>query len=516
VLPPDCLTRVSEYVPEIVTYIEKIISNGYAYSAGGSVYFDVAKFDASPSHHYAKLVPEAFGDSKAIAEGEGDLSSSDGGKKSANDFALWKKSKPGEPSWDSPWGLGRPGWHIECSVMASAVLGQSMDIHSGGFDLKFPHHDNELAQSEAYFGNDEWTRYFLHSGHLTIAGCKMSKSLKNFITIQEVLQTYSARQLRLAFLLHSWKDTLDYSNNTMELAKSYEKTMQEFFLTAKHYLRQGGGSEVGVESFSKWSQPELSLEDSLSECQSGVHAALADNVDTRKALETLREVVGASNLYIDKVRGEGGGVNKHLLKRVAVYCSKILDVLGLISKDQAIGFPTSGTSEADGADLETLVMPYLQAMAEFRDNVRKDARELKASQILKECDRLRDDVLPELGVRLEDKESEATVIKLVDKEELRKEKEEKKRVEEAKRLEKEKKKAEAAAKQAAIEAQKKIKPEDLFRSETDKYSKFDDKGLPTHLLDGSEVPKAQIKKLQKLYQAQEKKYQDYLKSQNEQ
>ena len=107
----------------------------------------------------------------------------------------------------------------------SAILGCSMDIHSGGIDLKFPHHDNELAQSEAYFENDCWTRYFLHSGHLTIAGCKMSKSLKNFITIQEALKQNTARQLRLAFLLHAWKDTLDYSPSTMEVATSFEKTV---------------------------------------------------------------------------------------------------------------------------------------------------------------------------------------------------------------------------------------------------------------------------------------------------
>lgn len=137
------------------------------------------------------MVPEAYGDSKALQEGEGDLSVSEdrlSEKKSPNDFALWKTSKSGEPSWDSPWGkgkfiflkkgfdntelltnnLGRPGWHIECSVMASAILGSSMDIHTGGVDLKFPHHDNELAQSEAYYDNDEWVRYFLHTGHLTI------------------------------------------------------------------------------------------------------------------------------------------------------------------------------------------------------------------------------------------------------------------------------------------------------------------------------------------------------------
>ena len=164
----------------------------YAYESNRSVYFDVKQFDSSPCHHYAKLVPEAFGDANALAEGEGDLSADGSEKRSPNDFALWKASKPGEPAWPSPWGEGRPGWHIECSVMASAILGASMDIHSGGYDLKFPHHDNELAQAEAYYDNDVWIRYFLHWGHLTIAGCKMSKSLKNFITIQ--VQSLNVRE----------------------------------------------------------------------------------------------------------------------------------------------------------------------------------------------------------------------------------------------------------------------------------------------------------------------------------
>uniref|UniRef100_A0A1B0CUW7 tRNA synthetases class I catalytic domain-containing protein n=1 Tax=Lutzomyia longipalpis TaxID=7200 RepID=A0A1B0CUW7_LUTLO len=173
VRPPDVLTRVSEYVPQIVAYIEGIIARGFAYESNGSVYFDVGRFDATPEHFYAKLVPEAFGDAKSLAEGEGDLTEDRvGEKRSPNDFALWKCSKSGEPWWDSPWGQGRPGWHIECSAMASDVCGQMLDIHTGGADLKFPHHDNELAQSEAYTGLPEWVKYFLHTGHLTIAGCK--------------------------------------------------------------------------------------------------------------------------------------------------------------------------------------------------------------------------------------------------------------------------------------------------------------------------------------------------------
>ncbi|KAF8635211.1 hypothetical protein AX17_003987, partial [Amanita inopinata Kibby_2008] len=235
---PDIVTRVTEYVPEIVTFVEQIVKNGYGYEAEGSVYFDTAAFDKADGHYYAKLEPWSKGNRDLLEEGEGALSTKVG-RRSASDFALWKTSKPGEPSWPSPWGPGRPGWHIECSVMASAILGSRIDIHSGGIDLSFPHHDNEIAQSEAYHGCKSWVNYFLHTGHLHIEGLKMSKSLKNFITIDEILGKYTARQLRLAFLTQLWNAKVDFSESLMTgEVRNIEQTMNNFFSTVKAIVTQ--------------------------------------------------------------------------------------------------------------------------------------------------------------------------------------------------------------------------------------------------------------------------------------
>uniref|UniRef100_A0A673K1U6 Cysteine--tRNA ligase, cytoplasmic n=1 Tax=Sinocyclocheilus rhinocerous TaxID=307959 RepID=A0A673K1U6_9TELE len=510
VLPPDVLTRVSEYVPEIVAFVKGIVDNGYGYESNGSVYFDTAKFDSCPAHSYAKLVPEAVGDQKALQEGEGDLSiSADrlSEKRSQNDFALWKASKPGEPSWDSPWGKGRPGWHIECSAMAGSILGESMDIHGGGFDLCFPHHDNELAQSEAYFENDHWVRYFLHAGHLTIAGCKMSKSLKNFITIKDALAKHTARQLRLAFLMHSWKDTLDYSNNTMESAIQYERFINEFFLNVKDILR----SPTDITGqFEKWEAEEIELNKSFYVKKTSVHEALCDNIDTRSALEEMRALVGQSNTYMAARRSAKLPPNRMLLQSIALYLTDMLKTFGAIEGSEPIGFPVGGNGQ--NADLESTVMPYLSVLSDFREDVRKIAREKKVTELLRLCDELRDDTLPELGVRLEDRDGLPTSVKLVDKETLLKEREEKKKMED----EKKKKKEEAARKKQEQEmaklAKMKVKPSEMFRSETDKYSNFDETGFPTHDAEGKELSKGLAKKLRKLYEAQEKLYNEYLQS----
>ena len=251
VLPPDALTRVSEYVPEIVAFIARIIARGFAYPANGSVYFDTAGYAASKRHTYGKLVPENVGNTEALAEGEGVLAAAGAAaaaslgvadKRDPNDFVLWKRSREGEPEWDSPWGPGRPGWHIECSAMCGETLGAfaggPIDMHSGGVDLRFPHHENEIAQSEAYYDCEQWVNYFVHSGHLHIEGLKMSKSLKNFIKIGDALERFGTRQLRLFFLLHRYNAPMNYSEHAMEGMAGVERMYVEFFSNAKAALRR--------------------------------------------------------------------------------------------------------------------------------------------------------------------------------------------------------------------------------------------------------------------------------------
>ncbi|KRZ29945.1 Cysteine--tRNA ligase, cytoplasmic [Trichinella pseudospiralis] len=493
VLPPDVVTRVSEYIPEVVAFVDGLVKRGFAYEVQGSVYFDTVTFGRADGHRYGRLLPEAVQDTNLLVEGEGELSLGDEDqakqKRFSGDFALWKASKPGEPAWPSPWGPGRPGWHIECSAMASAICGEQLDVHAGGFDLKFPHHDNELAQSEAYHGCAPWVRYFLHAGTLRIQGLKMSKSLKNFVTIKQALQQYTSRQIRLLFLMHNWAEPLDYSPQTMERALHFERVCQQFFRTVAHYLRRYF-SRGKASSYAKLTADELRLLQALQTCKQAVHDALCDSVDTKTALDHIRELICHVNVYLDSSTAVP---NCLLLRNSSIYVNNILKLFGASGNDaDEIGFGDKGDAvTSNDCANESLLMPCLNALADFREVVRSEAKIHGVQALLKECDRLRDEILPNMGVLLEDRKGH-TVVKLVDPETLAREREQKVKLEKERLAEKEKQNAQSAAKKAEKERLQRIPASELFRQQVDKYSAFDERGIPTHDADGELLNMDQI------------------------
>lgn len=513
VLPPNVTTRVSEYVPEIVEFVEKIIANGYAYSTSdGSVYFDTVKFDASKLHDYPKLQPWNKGKQDLIADGEGSLSTNSSGKRSANDFALWKASKPGEPEWESPWGKGRPGWHIECSVMASDVLGSEMDIHSGGVDLAFPHHDNELAQSEACFDNRQWVNYFLHTGHLHIEGQKMSKSLKNFITIQEALESYSARQLRLVFAYSQWNSGLDFKQTLIAETKSFESTFNNFFHSVrainneyKHQL------EAGVIVSKKPSAAERELFNKLSETKIKVHQDFCDNLNTPQAIRDLISLVAITRTYITDI---GSDVKIEPLVEVTQWITQILDILGFPSRPDALGWADESSASGSDASTEEIILPFVKTLSSYRDQIRQSAvKKAPYSEFLIASDRIRDQDLLQLGVSLDDRNDQPAIYKILsarEKEELIKQQAERVEREESKKLKKLEQQKLKETKEKEKLAKAMISPREMFK--TEEYSEWDEEGLPLKLKDGNEVTKSARKKLQKLYDQQKKLNDEYLKS----
>ena len=291
VTDPDDLVRVTEYGEAIAEFVDKIARNNFAYNTSdGSVYFDVKAFEAA-GNPYARLEPWNRGNEALQADGEGKLTQKTNEKRSQADFALWKASKPGEPSWPSPWGPGRPGWHIECSAMASAKLGRQMDIHSGGIDLAFPHHDNELAQSEAYWADgkhEQWVNYFLHMGHLSIQGSKMSKSLKNFTTIRIALDRgdWTPRSLRIVFLLGNWRDGIEITDDLVAAGSGWEDKVDNFFLNVKDAAHARLAYEL---------EADQSLSAELKETETKVYDALCDSFNTPVVMALISSLITKYN-----------------------------------------------------------------------------------------------------------------------------------------------------------------------------------------------------------------------------
>lgn len=515
VLPPSVTTRVSEYIPEIVAFVDTIVSNGFAYATDdGSVYFDTVKFENHPDHDYAKLQPWNKGSLELIEEGEGSLTSQIL-KKTPSDFALWKASKPGEPAWESKWGPGRPGWHIECSVMASDILGGTIDIHSGGIDLCFPHHDNELAQSEAYFENKQWINYFMHNGHLHIQGQKMSKSLKNFITIEEALEQYSARQLRLVFAFGFWDKPIDFKDSLVKEVQSYESTLSKFFTTIRALNADYRHSvSLGQYVSLKLSDVEKTLIENLKTAQADANTAFCDNLSTPVVLRVIGDLVSKANTYIQKCATGQCELRIEVLLDITKWIVRIFEILGFEPRADRLGWLDSDSSNsAESASKEDTLMPYVKALSQFRDEVRSLAiGKADASEFLRVSDSLRADLV-NLGISLDDRPNGSALVKFLneqEKEEFLKQQLAKEQQAKEKELKKQEQAKANAKKEEERLAKMKINPKDLFQDKS-LFSAWDEEGIPTKSASGEEVTKSMKKKLMKQHQQQKKLYDEYLK-----
>ncbi len=262
VLPADQYPRVTETMPEIIKFIEELVKNGAAYSMNGDVYFRVRFIK-----EYGKLSKRTLEDMQAGSRVEVNDS-----KEDPMDFALWKTAKAGEPSWESPWGLGRPGWHIECSVMSMKFLGETFDIHGGGQDLIFPHHENEIAQSEAFSGK-MISRYWLHNGFVTVNREKMSKSLGNFFSLGEIFSRVPPEVVRFFLLSRHYKSPLDFSDDLLEQSRSAFGSLQEI-------------NDICFFIFGE----DVPTQDMEPEHREHFMAALSDDFNTEKAIAILFQI----------------------------------------------------------------------------------------------------------------------------------------------------------------------------------------------------------------------------------
>lgn len=291
----DLHPRVTDHIKDIIEFVKELINKGHAYVAeSGSVYFSVESYP-----DYGRLVGLPPGD--AWRQEEEFIKE----KRSPYDFALWKAAKPGEPSWESPWGRGRPGWHIECSVMSSKYLGQRIDIHGGGIDLVFPHHENERAQSEARFGRRPWVKYWMHTSYLTIRGEKMSKSLGNIVPFREAAKRWGAGVLRLWLLSSHYRTTIDYSEQSLEQAsRLYQRLRDVTDRTRKRV-------EKGSVSFSL-SESELGVLERLRKVRASWHESMSEDFNFGSAASALWEIT--SLYYKELDYAESGAVVLYLYK----------------------------------------------------------------------------------------------------------------------------------------------------------------------------------------------------------
>lgn len=549
VLDPDVITRVTEYVPQIVSFTEKIMANGFGYTTpDGSVYFDIEAFEKA-GHDYPRLEPWNRNNTSLLADGEGSLFNKTTVKRNEIDFALWKASKPGEPAWPSPWGPGRPGWHIECSAMASDQLGSQIDLHSGGQDLTHPHHDNELAQSSAFWSTEgakvPWVNYFLHTGHLSIQGLKMSKSLKNFTTIRAALSQpeWSQRSIRVVFLLGSWRDGVEISEELLRMATVWEGKLNGFFLRA-HDLAENRTMSVSADAQLSSESDQQQLLDALEKAQSVVHEALCDSFNTSLVMQVISDLVSDVN--------STSSVSDNTFLTISRWITRMVTIFGLDAEGDLTDESRSAWS---GIHISESAQPYIYPASRLRDSVRQQARSgsldhaaisqlaegtspaqdtvTEASQPYKDvldhfrisvkqladqkapgkdllalCDQLRDTHLWKLGIYLEDRDAPLpALVRPVNKSMLAA-RAEYESAAAAKLKAKEARLAEEAEKNRLLAEKAKLSHRDMFK--TAEFGEWDEDGIPTKDANGIEITKSRRKKLAKEWTKQKAQHEGWL------
>lgn len=361
----DLYPKATKHIDEIVEIIKNLESKGFAYNVEGNVFYDVSKFK-----DYGKLSGKKIDELESGARVDVNEE-----KKNPLDFALWKKAKPGEPFWDSPWGKGRPGWHIECSAMSSKHLGETFDIHAGGNDLIFPHHENEIAQSEAANGKP-FVIYWIHFGFLNVNQEKMSKSLGNFFTAREVLQKYSAETIRLLFSQTHYRGPLNFSDELLNAAKKGLEKLNNLIEKVEEQLNEGNGTGFVPDfDFSKYYQD---FEDSMD-----------DDFNSPQAAAVIFDFIKDAN----KIISEHDNIGKEFYLKVKEFFRRTAEnVLGIID------FSSTGR-KGDGALENNLI--------ELLIRIRNEAKKEKNFRL---SDQIRDE-LNKLGIQLQDSK-DRTIFKV--------------------------------------------------------------------------------------------------------
>lgn len=303
--------RATEYIDHMIKFIEKLIEKGAAYNVDGNVYFNI-----NSAKDYGKLSKKSLDDLISGARVEVNEE-----KRNPMDFALWKKAKEGEPYWDSPWGKGRPGWHIECSVMARELLGETIDIHAGGEDLQFPHHENEIAQSET-LTNKPFANYWLHNGMLTVDNQKMSKSLGNFFTVRDIAKEFDLEVLRFFLLSAHYRNPINFSREVMEQLKNGLERLYNGKAHLEYLLGKAPARELG--------EGEREILKEIDKFKDQFIESMEDDLNTADAIASLFDLVKFANTNL----------NEQTPKSVVQYTYdnflELSNVLGILSKEEEI------------------------------------------------------------------------------------------------------------------------------------------------------------------------------------